>query len=173
MKVDLQQQLPAPFVSTTALAVAEIQHTNSRLPWLWSSELTWDTQRLKCKQSSGVVADKSINSKPAPQVCEGGTIYLVFPLAWPAWQYFPVDFPVITDFSTRQNNFQNMQTWAGKKNPVKVNFHIDLKNRKEIKAIHLSRRGHLIFNYTEYSIIPAQLFHWLITLLKVFVFLLA
>lgn len=29
------------------------------------------------------------------------------------------------------------------------------KDQKEIEAIHLSRRGHLIFNYTEYSIIPA------------------
>lgn len=32
MKTDLQQQLPNPFVPTTALAVAEIQHTSSNYP---------------------------------------------------------------------------------------------------------------------------------------------
>lgn len=116
MKMDLRQQQPDPFVSTAALAAAEIQHLSSRLPWLWSNELPWDTQRLKCKQSSRVVADKSLNSKPALQICDGDTSYLFFPSAWPTWQYFPVDLPVIIDFSTRQNYFQSMQTWEkGKK----------------------------------------------------------
>lgn len=71
------------FLSTTALAVVEIQHASSSLPRLWCSELFCNTQRLKCKQSSRVVADKSINSKPALQVCKGDINYLVFPSAWP------------------------------------------------------------------------------------------